>query len=451
MSETVSSETDAIPVVYSEVNPIRVDKNVAFNIAAFRRFPEDSKLLKAIILYMAINHQDEDLFGFYKLDPIKFAEKMYFNRTFLFRKHPSPFFLEHDPNAQVLVRNEMSHRPNGRMSEHRTWSSYLENALYILTNQSIIDDYRYKEGDKMTVSTTRVNFIDEIRFELIKVGRNHRVMYYYKPNKKYEDNLKSYFLITKIQKFNLLKKPKLDEAYLDILNRIHNANSKGLNAILFNIDTLAHIMQIADYKRFSSKKAKVTEKFEILRKTIGEDVKSLTLTWVNPNDSISSIIDGIKYKNSTGKYKNVAQISWSRLTKKETTDRNTRIFKTIFNQELNRALISAFFNAHEPKTRVLSDERKKKAFYRWMFSMDDMDIKEIKFKDTYLQIYKNTMSLVAFTKEYTRMIKEMAKLQAKHNCFQYENDLIYFHMSKKTVSFRHFHEILTYFEGHYTK
>lgn len=428
--------------------PIRVDKNVAFNIAAFREFGDDSKILKAIIIYMAINHQEEDLFGFYKLDPKKFAKEMYLQESHLFRMHPSPFFIEHDPNARVLIDNEQK---EGRMSSHRTWSTYFENALYILTNRSIIDDYRYKEGNKTIVSTRRFNFIDEIRFELVKTGKTKRILYYYKPNKIYEENLKTYFLNTKIQKYNRLKKPKLDEAYLDILNRINNTNIKNLNSIKFSIDTLANILQVKPYKRFSSYKIKVTEKFEVLRKVIDNDIRNLQLTWANPSKNIGTYISKVDKTKPKVIYDNIAIISWERLTKKEQSAKDSKTYKNLFETELNRSLIKAFFRSNRIKLKSHDEDYKKKLFYSWILSENDMDIKEIKYQDTYLFVYKNTDNIKSHTKTFLKTLKYLAKLKEEHDCFRFSNDLLYFVTKDKETQFKHFYELLNHFHKYANK
>ena len=450
MSRQVDVAKVAMPILHTNHTDLRIDKNVAFNISSFRTFGEESRLLKAVVIYMALNHQEEDLFGFYKLDPTQFAKLMGFTKTNLFRKHENPFFLNHDPNALVLLHNEENYKPNGRMSEHRTWSSCLENALYRLTNQNIVDNYRHRNEDKTIVVTQRFNFIDEIRFELVKKGKVHEVVYYYKPNSKYEDNLRNYFLRSKIDKYISLRKPKLDEAYLDILNRIENAKAKNLNAILFNIDTAAKIMQIGTYKDFSLYKRKVTEKFELLRKTIGEDIQGLSFIWINPKDNITSSISNIKNKKTTVKNKNVVQLSWNKLSKEEERQKNSKVFNNIFKTELNRALITSYFQTSHSKKGVLSEERKKKAFYSWIFSNNDMDIKEIAFKHIYFQTYKNTVSLAAFTKDFIKILKYMAKIQKEHSCFQFKDNVISLSKKPETIIFKHFHEVLTYFETHFS-
>jgi len=98
-------------------NPMRVDKNIAFNITTFREFDKDANIIIAILLYTAINHQEEDLFGFYKIDPENFSKKMGLNKNHLFRMHPSPYFLENDPDAKTLLEQE---KIEGRMSKYRT-------------------------------------------------------------------------------------------------------------------------------------------------------------------------------------------------------------------------------------------------------------------------------------------------------------------------------------------
>ncbi|MEM7487334.1 MAG: hypothetical protein AAF348_19165 [Bacteroidota bacterium] len=435
-----------LPVVpyQPDANSLRVDKNVAFNIMSFRELGEDAKLIKAVLLYTALNHQEEDLFGFYRLDPKKFAKSMFLTESHLYRLHPSPYFMEHDPRAEEKLERE-SNDPKGRMSEWRTWRTYLENALYILTNQNIVDDYRFKDNNKTIITTSRFNFFDEITFKLEKSGKTHRIIYYYKPNVKYENNLKQYFLLGEIKKYNLLKKPKLDDAYLDILNRIANANSKGVNSLKFSIDLLAEILGIKKYKRFSDWKAKVTEKFDRLRAVIGEDIKGLELTWINPNDTVGDHVELVETGTKV-RVDNVALITWDRMTIEEKRQKDSKTFKNIFDTELTRAFVQTYFNTYEGKLVGLSEDRKKELFYEWFFSDVDMDIKEVKYKDTYVEIYKGSKGMNAYSREFLKVLEYATKAQAKYKCISFENDQLVLYFKDKKVTFKHLYQLIHHFQ-----
>lgn len=420
--------------------PFRVDKNMAFNIKEFRKFGSDAKLLKSIVLFMAVNHQQEDLFGFYRLEPKRFAEIMHLQEPHLFRMHPEPYFIKNDENAKALLENEGKH---GRMSQHRTWSTELENALYILTHKTIIEDYRHKTDDKTVISSQRFNFLDEIRFELHTTGKTQKVVYYYKPNTIFENNLKNYFLISKVKKYLLLKKPKLDEAYLDLSNRITSANENGLTAITFNINTFADILQVQEYSQFSKFKGKISEKFEKLRGVIGKDIPGLQLTWASSDNDLNDYASKVSGRKPR-KVENLAIVSWDAPSKKEKKDRETAIYRNIFDTELNRSLIQAFFTINETRMANFDEEDKKAAFYKWMFSSENMDIKEIKFQDTYVDVYKNTMSLVKHKEDFRKTLAKMANWQEQHKCFYYKDDQIHFVTNKEEstgASFNHFYEL----------
>ncbi|MEO1485679.1 MAG: hypothetical protein AAFU57_08030 [Bacteroidota bacterium] len=432
----------ALPVVQyqSDANSLRVDKNVAFNILSFRDLGDDSKLVKAVLVYTALNHQEDDLFGFYRLDPKKFAKAMFLTESHLYRLHPSPYFLKHDPNAQEKLERERN-AEHGRMSEWRTWSTYLENALYILTNQSIVDDYRFKDEQQTVIKTTRFNFFDEITFKLEKSGKTKRIIYYYKPNVKYENNLKQFFLVGEIKKYTQLRKPKLDDAYLNILNRIAGANHKENNFLRFNIDDIAEILVIRKYKRFSDYKAKISEKFERLRSVIGDDIKGLALTWINPEDDMGDHVEYIQ-EGKKSRYDNVALITWDRLTNEQIRTRDNKIFKNIFDTELTRAFVQTYFKNYEGKLVGLSEDRKKELFYEWFFSEADKDIKEVKYKDTYVEIYKGSKGMNAYAREFLKVLEFANNIQQKHQCISFENDQLALYFKDKKVTFKHLYQLM---------
>lgn len=420
--------------------PVLLDRNMAYNIREFRKYGKDSKLLRSILLFMAVNHQQIDLFGFYKLDPARFAEIMNLNREHLFRKHPQPYFIGHREDSQDLLERE---RKEGRMSPYRTWSTELENALYILTHVTIFDDYHYKTENGAIMGTQRFNYLDEIRFELVDVAKTQKIIYYYKPNPLFEKNLKNYFLLSKVKKYLDLKKPRLDEAYLDLTNRINIAESDGKSSIVFNIDTISDIMNIQKYAQFSKQKAKVTEKFEKLRSVVGDDKPGLDLTWARSDSNMEDYANKVQGKR-TRKVDNLAIISWDLLKKEDREAKESEIWKYNFNLELNRALIRAFFNTKDAELSHLSDEAKKEAFYGWMLSEEGMDIKEIKYQDTYVDIYKSTRALPKFKEEFVKTVTKMARWQNEFNCFSYNEDQICFTDKKGTTRFSHFYELYNF-------
>lgn len=393
---------------------IRVDKNFAFNIQEFRVFEEDSKLLKALIIYMAWNNQ-KDLFGFYKIDPANFAKIMFFNKNHLFQIHPNPKQLQLK-NAVDLLAKESLH---GRMTEFRTWSSYLENALFILNNEKIIKDYRYKTDKKAISSIKSFTFLDEIQFEIVKTGKTKKIIYKYIPNEKFQENLKNYFLNTKLNKYNVLKKPNLDEAYLDILNRINNCNAKNENSITFNLDNFASILGIGKYKSFSKYKLKISSKFELLKKTIGSDVKDLELIWGKRKGHAQSLVSKLSANSkrtttaSSVNYDNIPIITWRAESKDELRIKDSETFKNIFDTELIKELTKAYFWSNNTEIDELDEFNKKKSFYAWFFSEKDMDVKSIKFQDTYVDVYKSTDGLAFQENKFNETIKRLIKIKSE--------------------------------------
>lgn len=425
---------------------IRVDKNFAFNIKEFRGFNEDAKIIKALLMYMAYDNQ-KDLFGFYKLDPEHFAKVMFLNKQDLFRIHPDPIQLQ-NVEASKLIENERKH---GRMSEYRTWSSYLENALYILHTKTIIKEYRYKLDDKAIGTTKKFEFLKEIEFQLETTGKTKKIVYRYIPDERFEDNLKGYFLNTKIEKYNMLRKPKLEDAYLELLNRINLANLKKRNALDFDIDYFANILAVGSYSRFSDYKRKITQKFKTLRDVIADDVPGLKLVWGRNYGHVEALENTltISKKKKPVRYNNKPIVVWDRLSEEEERGKIAKSFKNIFDTELIKSLVKICFNHYENDVTKLSDEGKKIFFYRWFFSEKDLDVKAIKYQDSYVSIYKSTKGLPGHVHNFKKLLKYIIEVQTKYRVINYVGEDIVLHLKDKKLTFNYLYELLDYFrENH---
>lgn len=425
--------------------PVRIDKNFAFHISSFNTlFGEDSKLIKAIIFYMAINFQEKDLFGFHKLDPKEFCEKLKYHQSHLSYIHKTPFFLTHDPNAQKLIELEEKH---GRNSVHRTWSTILENALYILTNRSFIDDYRVRKQNKTVVETQRFNFIDSIRFEHVKTGKTKKTIYYYKPNPLFEDNLRTYFIGSFTNHFASLRQNNLDDSYLNLLNRINNATSNKLTGIQFSIGAIAEILNISEYKRFTQYKRKVTDKFETLKPFLDSHFKGLELTWIKPSSvtAASALIESIAVPHNKVNYENIALITWELYTKEEVATSNQKTYDNIFDTELSRNIIKAYFDTHEGKLLNAEEENKKDSFYKWVFSSKDMQLKKATYITTYGAIKKHQISVEQHASSYLKTLVYISTIQEKHNCIQFEKNSIRLTLKGKEIIFNQLYELTNYF------
>tara|TARA_R110000744_G_scaffold380545_1_gene501904 strand:- start:2784 stop:4154 length:1371 start_codon:yes stop_codon:yes gene_type:complete len=425
--------------------PVRIDKNFAFHISSFKElFGEDSKLIKAIIFYMAVNFQQKDLFGFYKLDPKEFCDKLKYHQSHLSYIHKNPFFLAHDPNAQQLLHLEQKH---GRNSVHRTWSTVLENALYILTNRSFIDDYRVRKQNKTVVETQRFNFIDTIRFEHVKTGKTKKTVYYYKPNPLFEENLRTYFIGSFTSHFTSLRQNNLDDSYLNLLNRINNATSNKLSGIQFSIGALAEILNISEYKRFALYKRKVTAKFDTLIPFLDSHFKGLQLTWIKPSSvsATSDLIESIVIPNSKVNYENIALVTWEIYSKEETAKNNQKTYDNIFDTELARNIIKAYFDTHEGKLLNADEEDKKLSFYKWVFSPNDMQLKKATYITTYGAIKKHQINIEQHASFYLKTLVYISAIQEKHNCIHFEKNTIKLSLKGKEIIFNQLYELTNYF------
>jgi len=423
---------------------IRVDKNFAENIKNIsKNYKKDAAIIKAILMYMAYDSQ-KDLFGFYKIDPQEFADTMFFQKTNLFRMHPNPKQLL-KKGVKEDIENE---KRFGRMSEHRMWKSNLENALYILSTESVVTDYKYKVDTKSIGVVERFNFIDKIEFELEYVGRTKKIIYKYKPNPKFEENLKTYFSNVCIKKYGLLKKPKLEDAYVDLLNQINNQNVKGLNTKAFKLEIFADIMSIKKHEDFSNYKSKINTKFERLKAVVGDDVKGLKLIWGKSSDHIESTMNAliVNRKKQKVKYDNIPILTWDRVSQNDLSIISSKLFKTMFRQQLFKGLSKICFSKYKDEITHFIDQEKIVFFYEWILSSSDLDIKLIKYKDTFIDIYKSTNSLPKFSLEFKDTLKALSNAYYTKKTIILSADKIILNTKRfSNKKFNHFYELMDFY------
>lgn len=454
MPNSTSEKSNSITLPSMISNNFRIDKNIADNFKALEdTLPKDvSKYVKAILFYMALNRQ-KDLFGFYKLDLAEFADSMGFDPANIKRFHKNPRQLTDLGNkVQYYLEKE---KKDTRHSTSRLWRSNFENALYILSTQSFVNEYRYKTETKAVVGTKSIQFIEDFSAEMISVGKTKKVVYKYKPNPLFEESLKTYFLNANLSKINQLRKPRLVGAYLRILNEVHANNYKNKNAKTFSLREMSSILDIGSYSQVPRLKTKITKKFEKLVEIVGSDIKGLSLTWgvgnIGETNAIEYLDDQLSiFKSNTktlNKSLSIPIITWDLLSKDEQSKKDSIIFKKMFNQELIKNLSQFCFSAYEKDVFRSSEEFKMKFFYDWFFSEIDLAQKKIKYQSTYLDIYKNTKSEAAFSDDYFEAVNGLSYAY-KNGSLEFNSnfDTILLHLkNKESKSFNNIYETITWY------
>ena len=143
------------------------------------------------MVYFSFTYQD-NLFNEGILDPKEFAKIMKISQNRIFGKHSNPRIFKNDP---VLKENLISEEiKNGKFSKSRVWDSELENALYILANETFIKNYESRYFDENNNEVKRItlktfNFLDDFSIEYIKVGKAKKIIYKYNLSDKFIANL----------------------------------------------------------------------------------------------------------------------------------------------------------------------------------------------------------------------------------------------------------------------
>ena len=140
-------------------------------------------------------------------------------------------------------------------------------------------------------------------------------------------------------------------------------------------------------------------------------------------------------------------ITWEFFTKQETYKNNEKVYNNIFDTELNRSLTEAYFNTHQGKLLHDNEENKKQGFYKWVFSLEDINIKRAAFVTQYIFIKKSNKNIEYATTFFLKALVYMSITQQQHNCIHVRGNKIILSLKKfdKEIIFNHFYEVLNYF------
>lgn len=195
--ENQNLNTKLTQVFDNTTEVIRFDRYLATNISSFRQFGNDGQLMLAIVIYIAYTYQDKDLFGFGNLDLSDFAKRFNYDKSNLFKKHPSPAYLIREPNGDKVF-----------------YTTIVGNALYRLWSEKLIlSSPRKNVGGVEDFEDKAVNMLNGLKVShgLTRTGKTSII---YEADKGFIASLNKAFTLVDVNIVPKLRKPNLDYAYI---------------------------------------------------------------------------------------------------------------------------------------------------------------------------------------------------------------------------------------------
>jgi len=376
-------------VLLNPVTNLRVDKNFAYNISVFRKYDaEDRSLLKDIILYVTLYFQQENLFGYYNLDPDHFCKIMGRKKNKIFAKHENPIFYKiSDKSKEELIELEQQH---GRLSKHRIWDTKFENALLILKYETLISSYAHSGPNTDRVTIEDFQYFKKIHIVVEKRGKARKIIYQYQPTEEFKASLIRFFCNVNLKTYLNTKQKHLDECYFELINRVNGQELKQKTETFYNIIEFAKLLNISAQAllneaahnktlsngqkpkkgAFTDLKRKINRKFNTFQDLTDTDFNNLELTWTKAPGARST------------NYDNVVKISWTGKSEAVRKEEVKKIFDDLFFTELIKDL-SFFFNNNHTLFEV-DNEIVINKFLNWLFSDKDFEIKKSKYVSVFV-------------------------------------------------------------------
>jgi len=385
---------------------VRIDKNFAYNILDFEKFDE-SKLIKDLLFYISFTYQNHtDLFGFGLLDPKNFASVMSLDYSNLFRKHPNPFQLLNLSDNKI---NNLLQKENdfGRMSEHRLWTSYLENALYILKSKPVYSVYKHKDDNKVFIEEKNFIILESIGIQINKIKGQKKLLYKYKLNKLFIANLKKFFLNAELKTYIELKKPNLDNFFITVSNLIQSLSAKNINGHYFKFDELAELLKVSQ-KEPKFVKRDINKKMKLVLPYLEPLFKNISFFWVKGNGQ---------------RFAYVPAISWT-LEKKEKKESefSQSIHKDIFRNDIRHEFLEFFrYNYFDNLFTELHSDNETKQFFLWLVSDKDLSEKTALFITVYSRYNKTTSRFFKPVDAAKQFFKDIKMMKTERSLVNYLN------------------------------
>jgi len=256
----------------------RFDRNLANNLADFKRYGKDATLIKNIALYLAYEWQHQQytahLFEKSTLDPVHFAKIMNYNsyRTLL-KPHPSPTqFLNKSEDEIKLLKGGHQDR-----NKQAIWDTDFCNALYTMFDQPLTFTYAGKTPSGLTFSRLeKLSFFKELsKYRNPVTGK---IYYEYELSDEFKNNLARYFFKLNTAVYAKLRSRKLQDLYLR-MSAYKEAAPDTQETILVNTISFDLLCRLANAhcSAFQDNKKHIRKAFDYLNSVLGYTF--IQLTW----------------------------------------------------------------------------------------------------------------------------------------------------------------------------
>lgn len=271
------------------MKPLRLDKNVIYNVRSFDTLsrPGDRLLIKRLVGLVSYAFQspvlEEDIFGNKILTPDRVAQVFSYNKIYLKNAHPEPCQFENLPPEDLQVIKERDVLAGQLKKEGEpSWFTNLDNALYQIFYKEIpyVELGKTVEGDSFS-ALKGLRVFQSIR--KIYLNKTRKTIYEYREDPGFIRNTASYFLSIDFDLFRKLNETELD-IYL-MLIRSRSAEQYRFRTMYlgveptevrstgYTIDYLAKVWgldyQFKEEERFSRTKHKINQVIESINEKAG--------------------------------------------------------------------------------------------------------------------------------------------------------------------------------------
>ena len=212
---------------------IRVDNTFARSLYLIdEQFEEDSVLIKSLIIFFH-NEIQNNIFGVSSFDVSRFAKQMGYLPDNLNAMHPNPVQLRGKTKAEIDI---MKAKEIADPVQFKIWDSNLENALYVLSTNTVNVKYGktvVDDGDfSMVTGLSGQRYLKSIQMTLKKTKNVTKKVYMYELDPDFVQKTLSLYSYIDLSKIALFQKRRLDNLYLfvssNIASILHEAKLQGI-------------------------------------------------------------------------------------------------------------------------------------------------------------------------------------------------------------------------------
>ncbi len=375
---------------------LRIDKNVAYRVTEFNRYKDEGvrNLIKDLIVYFSYSYQTPDLFGYCILDPRDFCKVMSLDYGNLFRRHPNPRHVEDSPQSKDELYSLQEEY--GRFSEYRVFDSYIDNALYILSTEPVINKYMgMDEKGRKVAGLSNFIIIKELTVKAVKVKKTTKLLYTYKLDEMFERNLRRFFLNTSLKDYVALRSKNLDAIYITLCNIIQSKSAKGEGSHTIKF---SEALKLLDMTQNNSEpkylKRNMTKKMRILMPRVAEKHSGARYEWI---------------KDKGSRYAYTILISWDIPKSSTAKIERKQVLDSVFYGHVRRNLLDIFNTQYNiDDIEYYDNEKMENQFLRWLVKDVDMEIKLSTYKAAYVLRFPvpKGMDLGVIAKSFFRSLME---------------------------------------------